>query len=86
MDEKIGSVSYHDSTGAYQGILGKPYSEEMGQRIDKKVGNLIDMQYEKARAILIEHRDQLEALAALLLEKEEADIEDLERIMGKRKM
>jgi len=86
MDEKIGSVSYHDSTGAYQGILGKPYSEEMGQRIDKKVGNLINLQYEKARAILIEHRDQLEALAALLLEKEEANIEDLERIMGKRKM
>lgn len=85
LDENIGPLSFYDSSGQYQSMLSKPYSEEMGKQIDKEVLNLIVTQYERAKEILIEHQEELKELAQLLLDKEEADIEDLERILGKRK-
>ncbi|HUH29505.1 MAG TPA: hypothetical protein VLZ86_14870, partial [Gelidibacter sp.] len=85
LDENIGPLSFYDSSGQYQSILGKPYSEEMGKRIDKEVHHLIMTQYQRAKDILIKHKDELEQLATLLLDKEIADIEDLEQILGKRK-
>ncbi|MDD3721135.1 MAG: ATP-dependent zinc metalloprotease FtsH [Lutibacter sp.] len=85
MDENIGPLSFYDSSGQYQSMLGKPYSEEMGKLIDKEVHNLITTQYERAKNILTKHKDELEKLAQLLLDKEIADKEDLEHILGKRK-
>jgi len=85
LDDTIGPLSFHDSSGQYQNILGKPYSEEMGKRIDAEVHNLITTQYERAKNILIQHKDELKELAQLLLEKEEADKEDLIKILGERK-
>src|SRR5690554_218420 len=85
LDETIGPLSFHDSSGQYQNMLGKPYSEEMGKRIDAEVHNLITTQYERAKDILIKHKDELKELAQLLLDKEEADKEDLIKILGERK-
>lgn len=85
LDENIGPLSFHDSTGQYQSMLSKPYSEEMGRKIDKKVLQLITTQYERAKEILMEYKEELKELAQLLLDKEEADKEDLERILGERK-
>src|SRR5690606_29366841 len=85
LDENIGPLSFYDSSGQYQSMLSKPYSEEMGRLIDKEVHTLIITQYERAIDILNKHRDELEELAQLLLDKEIADIEDLEQILGKRK-
>jgi len=85
LDENIGPLSFHDSSGQYQNMLGKPYSEEMGKRIDAEVHNLITTQYERAKDILIKHKDELKELAQLLLDKEEADKEDLIKILGERK-
>lgn len=85
LDDEIGPISFYDSTGEYDRILGKPYSENMGERIDTEVHNLIMEQYERAKNILVEHRDELEQLADLLLKQEVADKTDLEKILGKRK-
>ena len=85
LDENIGPLSFYDSSGQYESMLSKPYSEEMGKQIDKEVLNLIVTQYERAKEILIEHQEELKELAQLLLDKEEADKEDLERILGERK-
>lgn len=85
LDEKIGPLSYYDSSGQYQSMMSKPYSEEMGKLIDREVQNLVSTQYERAKSILSDHKDELGALAQLLLDKEVADKEDLERILGKRK-
>ena len=85
LDKEIGPLSFYDSTGQYQSMLGKPYSEDMGSLIDKEVHKLIIAQYERAKDILTEHKDELEALALLLLDKEVAEIKDLEEILGKRK-
>lgn len=85
LDKELGPISYYDSTGEYNKILGKPYSENMGKRIDSEVHDLIIEQYERAIKILTEHRDELEELAKLLLEQEVVDKTDLERILGQRK-
>lgn len=85
LDKNLGPISYYDSSGQYQGMMGKPYSEEMGKLIDKEVHDLIIRQYNRAKDILVEHKDELKKLAELLMDKEVADINDLEGILGVRK-
>jgi len=84
LDEEIGPLSYYDSTGKNEQMLVKPYSEEMAQRIDREVHQLVTSAYERTRELLLEHRDELEALTRLLIKKEVVDKEDLEEILGKR--
>lgn len=84
LDKEIGPMSFYDSTGRDERFLGKPYGENMARLIDKEVQDLIFTMYEKTKNLLREHRAELEKLAQLLLEKEVAEREDLERIMGKR--
>ncbi|WP_240612520.1 ATP-dependent zinc metalloprotease FtsH [Brumimicrobium salinarum] len=86
LDKVIGPLSYYDSSGQYQGMMGKPYSEEMGMQIDKEVHALVMKQYKRAKDILKEHSEELQKLGQLLLDKEVAEIEDLEEILGERKV
>ena len=84
LDKKIGPMSFYDSSGQNDRIIGKPYSESMAQLIDKEAQALILMAYEKTKTVLVEHRDELEKLAQHLLKNEVAEKEDLEAILGKR--
>ena len=84
LDEEIGPISYYDSTGDNNRILGKPYSENMAQLIDKEVQSLVLTAYERTKELLLQHKKELEELAQLLLKKEVVEKEDLEEIMGKR--
>jgi cell division protease FtsH len=86
LDEEVGPLSFYDSTGKNERMLGKPYSEDMAQLIDKEVRDLITTAYERTKNILLEHRAELEKLAQLLLKKEVVDKEDLEEILGKREV
>lgn len=85
MSEKIGNISYYDSTGQSEYAFTKPYSDKTSEAIDKEVNELIDRAYNKAKEVLQEYRDGLERLAKQLLEKEVIFSEDLEIIFGKRK-
>ncbi len=84
LDEEIGPISFYDSSGRNERLLGKPYSENMAHKIDKEVQNLIMTAYVRTKNLLIEHRDELEKLAQLLLKQEVVEKEDLERLLGKR--
>ena len=84
LDEDIGPISYYDSTGKNEQLLVKPYSEDMAQKIDREVHELITSAYDRTKELLIDHRDELDALAGLLIRKEVVGKEDLEKIMGKR--
>ena len=84
MSDKIGNVSYYDSTGRSEMSLTKPYSEKTAEEIDKEVKKLIDQAYATANRVLAEHREGFEQLAALLLEREVIFSEDVERILGPR--
>ncbi|MFX0558619.1 ATP-dependent zinc metalloprotease FtsH [Maribacter sp. CXY002] len=84
LDEEIGPISFYDSTGQNERLLGKPYSEHMAQLIDKEVQDLITTAYERTKHLLQEHKSELIKLAELLLKQEVVDEEDLELILGKR--
>jgi cell division protease FtsH len=85
MSDKVGNVSFYDSTGQADFGFTKPYSEKTAELIDKEVKDIIDESYSRAKAVLKENMKGLKELAELLLEKEVIFSEDLERIFGKRK-
>ena len=84
LNDKIGNISYYDSSGQSEYNFGKPYSEHTAKTIDEEISKLIENQYQRAIKILTENKDKLEALAGKLLEKEVIFKEDLEEIFGKR--
>ena len=62
----------------------KPYSDETASMIDEEVRRLVSSQFERAKQLLKEKRNDLEVLAQQLLEKEVVLKSDLERLIGKR--
>ena len=84
LNDKIGNISYYDSSGQSEYNFGKPYSEHTAKTIDEEISKLVENQYKRAIRILTENKDKLEALAGKLLEKEVIFREDLEEIFGKR--
>ncbi|MFO0321631.1 MAG: ATP-dependent zinc metalloprotease FtsH [Bacteroidota bacterium] len=84
LNEKIGNVSYYDSTGQSEYNFNKPYSENTARIIDEEVKKMIDVAYVRTKAILNTNKDKLTLLAEKLLEKEVIFKEDLEEIFGKR--
>ena len=84
MSEKIGTLSFYDSTGSRGYDLTKPYSEKTAELIDKEVKELVDMIHDRTEKILRENFDGFSQLAELLLEKEVIFADDLERIFGPR--
>ncbi|MFY9153666.1 MAG: ATP-dependent zinc metalloprotease FtsH [Prolixibacteraceae bacterium] len=84
MSEKVGNVSFYDSTGQNEYGFTKPYSEKTAELIDSESKLLIETQYSRALDVLTNNKAGHEKLAELLLEKEVIFSEDLERIFGKR--
>ena len=84
MSEKVGKLSFYDSTGSRGYDLTKPYSEKTAELIDQEVKELIESIYEKTVNILKENSEGFHQLAAILLEKEVIFAEDMERIFGPR--
>ena len=84
LNDKIGNVTYYDSSGQSEYGFTKPYSEVTAQTIDKEISNIIEGQYQRAITILKENKDKLTKLAKRLLEKEVIFKDDLEEIFGKR--
>ena len=85
MSEKVGNLSYYDSTGSRDMAFSKPYSEKTAELIDDEVKRLIEQAHATAMQVLTENRDGFEKLAQLLLEREVVFSEDLENIFGPRK-
>ena len=84
MSERVGTVSYYDSTGSRGYELGKPYSEKTAELIDEEVKSLINRIHDRTYRILMDNKDKFLELAALLLEKEVIFADDMERIFGPR--
>lgn len=84
LNDKIGNVSYYDSSGQSEYSFNKPYSENTAKTIDEEVKKMIDIAYARTKTILLANKDKLTQLAEKLLEKEVIFKEDLETIFGKR--
>jgi AFG3 family protein len=85
MSDKVGNISFYDSSGQSDFGFTKPYSEKTAELIDQEVNQIIAESYVRAKEVLKNNMKGLTELAELLLEKEVIFSEDLERIFGKRK-
>ncbi|GAA4045903.1 ATP-dependent zinc metalloprotease FtsH [Flavobacterium chungnamense] len=84
LNEKLGNITYYDSSGQSEYNFSKPYSEDTAITIDKEISLLIEGQYQRAIEILKDNKDKLLQLADILIEKEVIFKDDLETIFGKR--
>ena len=84
LNEKIGNITYYDSTGQRDYGFTKPYSEKTAQIIDEEISKIVEEQYQRALKILSDNRDKLTRLAEMLLEREVIFKEDLIEIFGPR--
>lgn len=84
MSEKVGNLSFYDSTGSRGYDLTKPYSERTAELIDKEVKELVEMIHDRTEKILKDNFDGFTRLAEILLEKEVIFADDLEKIFGPR--
>lgn len=81
MNKNVGNVSFYAMS---QDQFNKPYSNETARMIDEEVRQLVEEQYLRAQQLLTEKREQLNLLAATLLEKEVLLKSDLEKLIGPR--
>ena len=87
MSEKVGMIDYgSDDDEVFIGRdFGhvRTYSDEVTASIDEEVKRIIDECYDKAKAIILDHRDVLESCTALLIEKEKIGQEEFEALFQK---
>ena len=84
LNDKLGNITYYDSTGQSDYNFSKPYSEETAKVIDTEISKLIEEQYDRAIHLLETNKEKLVQLADILIEKEVIFKDDLENIFGKR--
>ena len=84
LSDKVGNLTYYDSSGQNEYGFTKPYSEQTAELIDKEISRIIEEQYQRAIKILEENKDKLTQLAEVLLEKEVIFKDNLEKIFGQR--
>ncbi len=86
MSESLGLIAYDDDSGEV--FLGRDfektrrYGEQTAGQIDEEVRKIVDGCYARARRVIEEHRDVLEASAKLLLEKEKIDGAEFAALFG----
>ena len=84
LSDKVGNLTYYDSSGQNEYGFTKPYSEQTAELIDKEISDIIEEQYQRALKLLEANKDKLSSLAEVLLEKEVIFKDNLEKIFGKR--
>jgi len=84
LNEKVGNLTFYDSSGQSDYNFTKPYSEKTSETIDKEISKIIEKQYQRALKLLDDNKDKLKQLADLLFEKEVIFKDDMEDIFGKR--
>ena len=82
MSDKVGALSFYDSTGSQGYNLVKPYSEKTAEVMDLEVKALVDGIHSRTRKLIDDNMDGFMRLGALLLEKEVIYAEDIETILG----
>jgi len=84
MSDKVGVIAVGDREQEI--FLGREIaqrreiSERMSEAVDGEIKRLLDEAYARARVILLEHRETLDRMAEVLLERETIDREEIEAI------
>ena len=81
MSDRLSNLCYYNNN---EYSFNRPYSEKTAETIDNEVHAMISEQYERAKALLREHKEGHAELAKILMEREVIFAEDVEKIFGKR--
>ena len=86
MSENLGPLTFgHDPGQPFLGRdygMGQEYSDETALKIDVEIRRVVDEAYASAKRILIEHRDKLDQISLLLIDKETIDRDQFEAIVS----
>ena len=82
MSDKVGNLSFYDSSGARGYNLTKPYSEKTAELMDEEVKAIVREVHDRTYRLIEDHKEGFMQMGALLLEKEVIFAEDIERILG----
>lgn len=86
MSEVLGPRTFGGGSGSL--FLGRDiyeqrdYSEHAAEEIDKEVRRIVQTAYDRAKALLIQHRSKLDLLARVLIEQETLDRQMFEDLMN----
>ena len=80
MGDELPNICYYNQEAQFQ----RPYSETTAKVIDQEVLKMVNEQYDRAKRILLEHKEGHNQLAELLISREVIFAEDVEKIFGKR--
>lgn len=86
LSESLGPLHYGEDEGQFPGMASQQYSDETSKKIDEEVRTIIDRCYGKAKSILDENRDVLEAMKDALMEYETIDSDQVADLMARRKV
>ena len=81
MSDKLPNLCYYNNE---EYSFSKPYSEHTAELIDQEVKQMVNEQYERAKNLLLKHKEGHNQLAQLLIEREVIFAEDVARIFGER--
>ncbi len=86
MSENLGPLTFgHDPAQPFVGRdygMGQEYSDETAQKIDAEIRRVVDEAYEMASKLLTEHREELDKISLLLIDKETIDKEEFEALVA----
>jgi len=86
MSAALGPVGFASGSPMYLGneqIASRPYAEATQRVIDEEVAALLRDAEERATGVLTEHRQALDGLTELLLERETVDGTDVDEVLGR---
>lgn len=81
MSDKLPNLCYYNNE---EYSFSKPYSEHTAELIDQEVKQMVNEQYERAKNLLLKHKEGHNQLAQLLIDREVIFAEDVARIFGER--
>ncbi len=86
LSEKLGPLHYGEDERAMPGAGTPNYSGATSKTIDEEVRRIVDDCYQRAKKLLEENRDILEAMKNALMEYETIDAEQVDDLMARRKV
>jgi cell division protease FtsH len=87
MSTVVGPVGFASGSPMFLGggeqVRTRPYAEQTQRVIDEEVAKLLRQAEKRAIALLTDHRDALDRLTELLLERETIDGTDVDEVLGR---
>ena len=82
MNERLGQLSFPKDPNAL--IDERPYSEKTAKAMDEEAKAIVDEAYQRTLNLIREHKDDVDKVASLLLEKETITHDDIIELIGPR--